>query len=64
MDSKNFEAEVTPEAIVYKPKRPRWKATTLTFTTDYDTDDLQTVFINDIRFIRAPEYQESCEVCE
>lgn len=49
---------------LYKPKRPPWLATSLTFTTDFDTSNLKNVYINDLHFVLAPKYQESCEVVE
>jgi len=59
-----WSVEENSNGRVYKPKRPKWKATELSFTTDYDTDFLREVYVNGIRFTRAPEYQESCEVIE
>lgn len=49
---------------IYKPRRAPWTPTSMDIPTDADTTFLREVYVNGVRFVRAPEYIESCEVTD
>lgn len=56
---RNFETEVGDGRILYKPRKPKWTPTSITFTTDANIDFLTAVYVDNgskcLRFVLAPE---------